>query len=252
MLLVGLVLVPAAAGTLEAVLDARARLGPAVWSRVLRIENDRPEGPYPAQLHALVFELGGVLWFYTSTDGTQSFSLHRGRLAEEKADFRPLLEDIEPGFRRHEDVTDGLPQVRRAGQPGVLPNGCFIDSVAAYLQRRAAGRALGPARLLSFYWHTREGRRGHTVLLFEEGGEHWAFDPFVDERPRRWSATFDRDALAAAREFLPPASRRRLIQARYWELPPPAAPERPPAPASVRVAAERLAVPRVGQPVADG
>jgi len=83
--------------------QARALLGPAFWSCVLRIENETRGGAYAPMLHALVFEFAGRLWFYTDANGTQSFSLHRGRLAEEKADFGPLLRDIEPGFahQRH-------------------------------------------------------------------------------------------------------------------------------------------------------
>lgn len=236
LLLVVLFSLPGAAHTLEAVLDARGRLGPGVWSRVLRIHNDRPEGPYPAELHALVFELGGVLWFYCGTDGTQSFSLHRGRLAEEKADFAPLLQDIEPGFRRHEDLTEALPGVRRVGSPGTLPNGCFIECVAVYLQRWAAGNAPEQARLLTFYWRAREGRRGHTVLLFREGGEQWAFDPFADARPRRWPGRIEDEALVAARKFVPVAGQRQIRRAVFLDLEPPVSPRLEPGRAPTRVA----------------
>lgn len=240
LVLVALFPLPGTAHTLEAVLDARGRLGPAVWSRVLRIHNDRPEGPYPAELHALVFELGGVLWFYCPTDGTQSFSLHRGRLAEEKADLAPLLQDIEPGFRWHEDLTEALPGVRRAGTPGALPNGCFIECVAVHLQRWASGREPAEARLLTFYVRTRVGLRGHTLLVFREGGQDWIFDPFADDAPRRLSRGLSADAMTATRELVPFTARRRIAKAVFLDLAPPVGPgpETPRAPVRIATAPE--------------
>ena len=55
-------------------------------------------------LHALVFELAGMLWFYTAEDGTQSFSLRIDRLDAEKADFGPMLRDIARHLRHRECV----------------------------------------------------------------------------------------------------------------------------------------------------
>ncbi len=55
----------AGADSLSSALDARARLGPAVWSRVLRIENDRPGRPYPARLFSYYFGAGSDLRGHT-------------------------------------------------------------------------------------------------------------------------------------------------------------------------------------------
>jgi hypothetical protein len=81
-------------------LEAQTRLGTEVWSQVIRIENKTPAKGFPKVVHALVFELADILWFYDVAHGTQSFSMHKGRLAEEKADFAPLLRDIHAGFGR--------------------------------------------------------------------------------------------------------------------------------------------------------
>ena len=92
------------------------------------------EGVRPRVLHALVFEFSGILWFYTDTDGTQSLSLRKGRLDEDKADLGPLLRDIEPGFTRWRALPE---ESKRADVTTAeeLPNGCFIESVAAGVER---------------------------------------------------------------------------------------------------------------------
>ena len=173
---------------------AQALLGPGVWSQVIRIENDAHPSRYPRTLHALVFELEGVLWFYTDTDGTQSFSLHRGRLAEEKADFRPLLRDIEPGFARWRVVPGGPGE-----EHGEVPNGCFIESVAAWRARLAQGGETAQPQLLSFYVDTWEGRIGHTVLTYTTRKDQEVIDPEGPAAPRHFSAALAGDPLALAR-----------------------------------------------------
>ena len=172
---------------------AQALLGPEVWSQVIRVENDARLSRYPRVLHALVFELAGVLWFYTETDGTQSFSLKRGRLAGDKADFAPLLRDIEPGFRRWSVAPDG------DATPGELPNGCFIESVAALRERLARGGETMQPQLLSFYWDTPVGRLGHTVLTFATKNEVEVIDSVTPTRLRHFPAALAGDASALAR-----------------------------------------------------
>lgn len=172
-------------------------LGPETWSRIIRVENLARSSRYPRVVYALVFELAEILWFYTDTDGTQSFSLHRGRLAEERADFGPLLRDIEPGFARWSVVPDETTAVAPAS--GKLPNGCFIDSVAALRRRLALGGTVVHPSLLSFYVETAEGKHGHTVLTYESGGRLEVIDPLVSEKPRRYSIALAGDALALAR-----------------------------------------------------
>ena len=176
---------------------AQALLGPGVWSQVIRVENEARASRYPHELHALVFELAGILWFYTDADGTQSLSLQRGRLAEDKADFAPLLRSIEPGFRRWSVAPEG------EATPGGLPNGCFIESVAALRLRLARGEPATEARLLSYYFETPAGRRGHTVLSYRTDRGREVIDPERSARPRLFSAEEADDALhlAQALEF---------------------------------------------------
>ena len=175
--------------------QAQAMLGPDVWSQVIRIENATPRGTYPQTLHALVFELAGVLWFYTDTDGTQSFSLQRDRLAEEKADFGPLLRDIDRGFTRWTVVSEA--DRANAAPRGPLPNSCFIRSVAA---SRALGDGVEHPRLLSYYVRNGSMLRGHTVLTYEARGRLQVFDPDWPHRAKKYPESLGRDALALARE----------------------------------------------------
>jgi hypothetical protein len=174
--------------------QAQAMLGPDVWSQVISIENTAPHSPYPRTLHAVVFELEGLLWFYTDTDGTQSFSLKRGRLAEEKADYGPLLRDIEPGFTRWSAVRGAIGAAEVP--PAALPNGCFIQSVAA---TRALGGGANHLRLLSYYVQTPSGLHGHTVLAYSVRGRVQVFDPQWPNRAEKFSEALARDALTLAR-----------------------------------------------------
>ena len=156
---------------------AQALLGSGVWSQVLRIENHSGVSPYPRTVHALVFELAGILWFYTDLDGTQSFSLHRGRLAEEKANFEPLLRDIDPGFQRWTEVAADLKATQAHAVGAELRNGCFIESYVALRRLVARGEAVTAPRLLSYYpKHSRHGV-GHTVLAYANAGQVVVIDP---------------------------------------------------------------------------
>ena len=204
--------------SLENARRAQARLDPASWSEIIRIENTAGHSRYPRVLHALVFEFAGVLWFYTDTDGTQSFSLHQDALAEEKADFAPLLHDIEPGFVRWSVVPlDGAP-LRR--DEALLPNSCFIDSLAAWQQRRMLGLPGRAPRLLSYYADIGPKRWGHTVLTYEREGKLEVVDPTRRKEHRTFPASFGRDALSLARTL----AGDRVIRARYIEVPETAAP----------------------------
>ncbi|MSU24018.1 MAG: hypothetical protein EXS32_09390 [Opitutus sp.] len=177
---------------------AQALLGPDVWSEVIQVENSERWSRYPRGIAALVFELGELLWFYTPADGTQSFSLHRGNLTAEKADFGPLLRDIDPGFTGWKVVPD---DGRAAGATRApLSNGCFIESVAALRERlRAGGEAVHP-QLLSYYVGTVVSRlRGHTVLTFETREGLRVIDPDRPEMPLQFSNSLAGDALTIAR-----------------------------------------------------
>jgi hypothetical protein len=181
---------------LDQVRSAQATLGTDVWSRVIRVENETQPSRYPRTLHALVFEFGGILWFYTPVDGTQSFSLHRDRLEEEKSDFGPLLKDVDPGFVRWTVVAGtGRSRPRRGGE---LPNGCFIDSVAALHDRRKRGEVVGEPRLLSYYVATPDGMSGHTVLALISPDRVEVIDAAESARPRSFARPMGGDAAGLA------------------------------------------------------
>ncbi len=181
--------------TLNHALQAQALLSSDVWSQVIRIENSHRAGRYPRVMHALVFELADILWFYSAVDGTQSFSLHRGRLAQEKADFAPLLRDIDRGFTRWTVVENVLlaaaPQVR-------LPNGCFIESVVALRNRLNRGLESVRPQLLSFYGSASQGAPGHTVLAYETAGQVEVIDSAHAGRSLNFPAALARDAVKLA------------------------------------------------------
>lgn len=184
--------------SLSHVRHAQMLLGPATWSRVLHIENSAREGRYPRELHALVFEVAGLLWFYTPAEGTQSFSLHRGRLEVEKADFAPLLRDIEPGFGRWREVSGGGVTIDRGAR---LPNGCFIESLVALRERLLAGEKLSQPRLLSYYRETAGGVLGHTVLAYEQAGRIVVYDHALPEQRERLFFANLTEPLPLARAF---------------------------------------------------
>jgi hypothetical protein len=174
---------------------AQALLGRDVWSRVIRIENTAAESSYSPTVHALVFEFVGRLWFYCAANGTQSFSVYADQLAADKADFGPLLREIEPGFVRWK-VIPGT-----NAPAGPLANGCFIESIAALRARLAEGRRISQPCLLSYYVDTDAGRRGHTVLVFREDGRARLFDPAEPKAERLFSPAFAADAITLATAF---------------------------------------------------
>ncbi len=180
-------------------LEAQALLGPEVWSRVIRIENDQPSNRHAKTVYGLVFELAGILWFYDEGHGTQSFSLHKGRLTEEKADFAPLLRDIDAGFARWTVVSD---------RPGDVParkslrNGCFIESVAALRERLALGGEVVRPQLLSYYLESNRGLHGHTVLAYETDGHVEIIDSAQAGKRFTYPAPLAQDAMQLARAML--------------------------------------------------
>lgn len=187
-----------AASPLEHARRAQVLLGEERWSQVVRIENTNRASVYPREVFALVFELGGLLWFYTDTDGTQSLSLRRNELAVDKRELPRLLRAIDPGFHRHEVVP--RPAVREPGlMRGHLPNGCLIESYAQLRARLAAGEAIARARLLNVYYRASGERSGHTVLAYETPSGTYVFDPARPAFRRRVRASLRADALAVGR-----------------------------------------------------
>jgi len=182
-----LILLLLSAGALRAGADrglddarrAQALLGPDRWSQIVRVENTNRRGAYPRVVYGVVFELVGILWFYTDTDGTQSMSLRPGKLEEEKAELGPLLRAIDSGFVRWTILPDATaaetahPRFNRQKaaaigakpEDGPLPNGCFIESLARLQQLLVAGTKIAHPRLFSFY--AANVTQGHTVLVYE-------------------------------------------------------------------------------------
>ena len=178
--------------------EAQALLGPEVWSRVIRVENEAPSKRYPATFHALVFELADILWFYTASEGTQSFSRHVGRIAQDREEFDSLLRAIDPGLVRWTAVTDGA---ELAPSASALPNGCFIVSVVALRARLLRGSEALRPKLLSYYFETEAGLHGHTVLAYETGGRVEVVDATQGGRRYTFPAVNARDPLKLAQSM---------------------------------------------------
>lgn len=176
----------ASTGGLADALAARSMLGADTWSRVVRIDSSRPgnilrRGPYPRIVYALVFELSGILWFYTDVDGTQSLSLTTNTADRDRADPGPLFRAIDPGFTRWSWVE--APRVPAGPEPRRPRNACFVESVAELDRRIASGGEAGSPMLLSYYVDTPGGRLGHTVLLFRTSIGLSAIDADESDRP---------------------------------------------------------------------
>ena len=201
--------------TKEAAWQARLMLGEGVWAKVLRIGNDNPAGPYPATVYATVFEMGGILWFYTGMDGTRSFSLHYGRLEQEKGEFGRLLRAIEPGFNRYDVLPEAMPAGAHNRRP--LRNGCFIDSVVALREALETGVPVKRARLLTYYLKHRGGVKGHTVLVFRTALGLHVTDGSSGKPPEFFLHDTD-DGLELARQLLHSSLRHRLVTTRWIEL----------------------------------
>jgi len=196
---------------LESARRAQAMLGAETWSRVIRVENRGGRGAYPATVDALVFEQGGILWFYTATEGTQSLSLYRNRLVVDKADLGPLLKAIDPGFVRFEVLPDAAEAARPVGNPP-LANGCFIECLATLREKILRGDRVERPRLLSCYASTPEGLSGHTVLTYETPEGFFLLDPAVSVRPRAVPRLWKNEPLVLASVVMEGAS---MLRARW-------------------------------------
>jgi hypothetical protein len=177
--------VTSAPGGLQDALAARALLGDRVWARPLRIDNNGRKGAlrrseYPRTVYALAFELSGILWFYTDTNGTQSLSLTLGTLERDKADPGPLIRAIDPGFASWSWMDD--PPGAWGATTRDPPNACFVKSIAALFRRMDAGSEAESPQLLSYYAAVPKVR-GHTVLLFRTRDGLSAIDADASEKP---------------------------------------------------------------------
>jgi hypothetical protein len=186
---------------LDDAIAARSMLGGETWARLVRIDSSRSSalwkrGPYPRILYALVFELSGILWFYTDVDGTQSLSLTRGTVARDEADPGPLFRSIDPGFTSWSWVD--APQGPRKPSSLKPRNACFVESVAALNRRITAGGETAAPSLLFYYVDTPEGRLGHTVLLFGTSGGRFAVDEDNSDKPVLLPPDLGREPLAVS------------------------------------------------------
>jgi len=213
LILVGLLTALALRGasSLDDARRAQAMLGAETWSRIIRIENATPNERYPAVVDALVFEEGGLLWFYTAPEGTQSLSLHWNRLAEEKSDLAPLLREISAGFTRFTVLPDA-PSAVWVNADDPLPNGCFIECLAALRMRVMRGDRIERPRLLSCYVNTAAGRFGHTVLTYETSRGFFLLDPTRSARPRLVPRVWKDEPMALATLALDGA---KVVRARW-------------------------------------
>jgi hypothetical protein len=144
-----------------------------------------------------VFELSGILWFYSDVDGTQSLSVTLGTAEADKLNPGPLFKAICAGFASWE-WADGPGQTPGASgaQP---PNNCFIECLAILRQRTALGADLHNSRLLFYYVGATPGRAGHTVLLFDCDRGLTAVDPDQPDRDIRIPAFVCADLRSIAR-----------------------------------------------------
>jgi hypothetical protein len=198
---------------LENARSAEALLGLGTWTRVIRIENSDKASRYPATVYALVFELSGILWFYTDMDGTQSLSTHRGTAERDKADIGPLLLAIDAGFRIWEPLAPGAAPGLSKGR---IPNGCFIESVALLRRRLESGlTALNP-QLLSYYVNRPDGVHGHTILQFGTDDGLMILDPDRPNRPVRIRPRMVDDAGSCVACVRGDVARARFIPIEGW------------------------------------
>lgn len=210
-----LLVAPLQAGSLESAFQARAMIGSEVWSRVVRIENERAgrASRYPAQFHGLVVAFEGRLWLYTEFDGTQSISLYAGRVEEDQADLGPLLRAIEPGLTRFEDVTDRQPFGILARPP---PYHCFLAAVAHWQKLQGEDNPPTRARLLAFY--PERARQGHMVLEYWRDGRRYVFDPEHPLKDRELPVQLTEDPLKVARTIHRTGDRNRPVRAMHLDL----------------------------------
>jgi hypothetical protein len=177
---------------------ASAMLGPAIWKRVIVVQNSAATSRYPRSMGAVVFEMGGILWFYASVDGTQSLSQRLGQLDADKAGLGTLLIGIDPGFTHWEVAPDDAVEGATGSVP---PNACFLECIQLLRERLASGAVVIEPRLLSYYVSVRGGILGHTVLYFRTMEGPMVIDPRFPKRRIRIRTAHVEDAKRVA-DFL--------------------------------------------------
>lgn len=198
---------------LQSARSAQSLLGAETWSRILQIENSNRSSPYPKTVYALVFEFAGILWFYTEADGTQSFSLYKNRVNEEKADLSVGLRAIDEGFKRF----TVMPAASTTQSGKELPNGCFIESVVSGWKRFEAGEYVLEARLLMYYPKNKPS--GHCVFVYRTDRGVFVIDSSEAGGPRRIAAEWPSTPVALARVVASNESAAAIKTARTLDFP---------------------------------
>lgn len=183
----------------ESAFWGRALLGPETWSRVVRVENRAPTLRYPSDFYALVFEFEGMLWLYTESDGTQSLSQTPGRVSTDKIEYPALVRALHSGFGRVQDAASDEPMLVNLVD-NRLPRGCFLFCLLNWRRLEALG-APHRGQLLTYYVAAPEGPRGHTILLYQYGQQHFLYDPADTEIERTLLTPPPEDPLEAANLF---------------------------------------------------
>ena len=191
--------------------QARAMLGPAVWSRVLLVDNRISDPRHPLRFPALVFALEGRLWLYDANEGTQSLSFQAGRLEADKADPGPLLRRFLPSVTGFRDLTaevDRLPPLVGAGRPprtwrDRLPFGCFIECFARWRELTASATPPDSGGILAIYFDTSAGHCGHSALVYTSGNRRFIYDPDDEAAIPSQLASAPSAPLDLARAFFP-------------------------------------------------
>jgi len=212
-----LLLLPVAlsADSLRSAFQARAMLGTEIWSRVLRIKNERPGrgSRYPAEFHGLLVDFQGILWLYTEFDGTQSLSRYAGRTEADRADLAPLLQAVEPGLTLADADVDG-PPFGTLGRPP--PFHCFPAAVARWQKLQGEPNPPTRARLLAIYPQGR--RQGHMVLEYWRDGHRFVFDPERPARDQELALELAEDPLKVARALYRLDARLSPVRAMHLDL----------------------------------
>lgn len=187
---------PLFGGSRESALEARAMLGEGVWSRVIRITNERAGSAsrYPREFHGLVVAFEGILWLYTEFDGTQTLSQRAGQLEQDRANLGSLLRAIEPGLTSFTDVTALAPPVLSSKPP---PYPCFLSCVARWRMLQREKNPPERARLIAYYVAAQ--RQGHMVLQYWRNGERYVYDPEKPHEEQRLAHRVGEAPLAVAK-----------------------------------------------------
>ena len=166
-------LTPLFAGSRESAFLARDLLGPQIWTRVVRIENDPAiDARHPAEFHGLVIAFADILWFYDDIDGTQNLSMRRGQLADDRENLGRLLRTVVPGLTGFEEETEPPPP---GAMPQKLPNACFVACLKRWQALQESAHPPKRVRLIACF--PPESTQGHMILEYRRGLRRFIFDP---------------------------------------------------------------------------